>query len=266
MSSWRSVYGVLAAVACGGGTGSVVHVEPLRVIEDLQVLPASRVVPTRDIADALTVSQREALVRADRAVARIVASDVFLRRLSGIEHMAPATGATPIAGGKVAAAYVTQLRRIEYRFGWSAPWSDTTASTYLRREGKDRRGVITLFGTTQSRLEREGIEVAACVINTLAHEWAHVVPADKASLESRFRDDDHAASALPLVSYTIGALAQCTFLEEHYLFDAFAAAASAPVRFDVWACVDEVGTTGFDPSTCAAGWGKQFVRRQVQAW
>ena len=61
----------------------------------------------------------------------------------------------------------------------------------------------------------------ACAINTLAHELTHTIVADPAHDNSRqlYTDDGYRSLTGPvrLVSYTLGSLAQCTYMQKNTL-------------------------------------------------
>jgi hypothetical protein len=84
----------------------------------------------------------------------------------------------------------------------------------------------------------------ACTINTLAHEWTHTVTVNDTVI---YTDSGHNSVDVPLVSYTVGSLAQCVYLKRQR------------PQLDVRACVDEVGTHDFCHRTCEAGWVDAFI-------
>ncbi|MFI5297186.1 MAG: hypothetical protein ACHREM_03735 [Polyangiales bacterium] len=84
----------------------------------------------------------------------------------------------------------------------------------------------------------------SCAINLVAHELSHTVydDADPKAPRMLYRDDDHASrwrwgGRQHLVSYTIGTVAQCSWLEASY---------AEP--FD--ACVERMGTRSFTWNGC----------------
>lgn len=85
------------------------------------------------------------------------------------------------------------------------------------------------------------VSMFACAINAIAHEWTHTV--FDAAGHQRYKDRGHDGEKL--VSYTVGAVAQCTYLESiGYL----------PDTFDE--CVDAVGTSILKRAPCKPGWAK----------
>jgi hypothetical protein len=87
------------------------------------------------------------------------------------------------------------------------------------------------------------VEKFACAINTIAHEWTHVIP-DSAGNEW-FLDRGRNPSSGMLVSYTVGAVVECTWLE---------AGGYLPGTFEE--CVNAAGTNILKSLTCAKGWAK----------
>ena len=82
----------------------------------------------------------------------------------------------------------------------------------------------------------------ACAINTAAHEMTHAVLGTR--IQQLYLDAAHADATEPLVSYTVGAIAQCLYLEQQGVLTASMFAS----------CVNQVGTTSFNPATCEQGW------------
>jgi len=106
---------------------------------------------------------------------------------------------------------------------------------------RGQAATIALRSPVLERWHADSHEARACAINTVAHEWTHLVTATGTT--SAFQDRCHAQSTVPLVSYTVGAIAQCAYLVEH-----------AGLRIDMAACVAAVGTNQFHDDTCRAGW------------
>ena len=87
-----------------------------------------------------------------------------------------------------------------------------------------------------------GMVSRACVINTIAHEWTHTLA--QTDGHEMVTDDGHEDSPYPLVSYTVGAVAQCAFLLDYGLL--------TPGHFE--ACVDGAGSRDFYENTCTLTW------------
>jgi hypothetical protein len=68
-----------------------------------------------------------------------------------------------------------------------------------------------------------------------------------------YQDKGHQGDTNPIVSYTVGAIAQCTYL----------ATRSPPMipTTAIGECVAKVGTHSFDPSTCSDAWSTRFRPR-----
>jgi hypothetical protein len=103
------------------------------------------------------------------------------------------------------------------------------AVTRLRDCGKD--ATIHIQGYVLDRWHSGGSqdpsESKACAINTIAHEMSHLVINNVAGAtasayqEELYQDDGHRDhgfdKTIHLTSYTIGSLAQCTYMQEHGL-------------------------------------------------
>lgn len=117
---------------------------------------------------------------------------------------------------------------------------------------RDHAATITLRTPVLERWQATSVEARACAINTVAHEWTHLVTTTGAI--STFQDRCHTQSTVPLVSYTVGAIAQCAYLAKRVAFS-----------IDMAACVAAVGTTYFDGDTCRAGWAASMNRAVASA-
>ncbi|NUP07999.1 MAG: hypothetical protein HOW73_18290 [Polyangiaceae bacterium] len=74
----------------------------------------------------------------------------------------------------------------------------------------------------------------SCAVNSLVHEMTHTVTSDKSRYTQLFRDRGRSTHDVPLVSYVLGAAAQCTYLQ-------------AP---DIVECVRKWGTNIFKSGDC----------------
>ena len=114
--------------------------------------------------------------------------------------------------------------------------------------------IIRLRPVVVKRWASDVVEAKACAINTVAHEWTHTVLSERGSTHFAYDDDGHEGSDKALVSYTVGAVAQCVFLQS------VAIAGKQPyAAIDVETCVNSVGTTTFNVSSCNAGWADALV-------
>lgn len=92
----------------------------------------------------------------------------------------------------------------------------------------------------------DDLEDFACAVNTVAHEWTHTIYGIEAPHAQLFRDRGRGHAKAPLVSYTVGAVVECTYLESgNHLPGTFAA------------CLQAAGTTILKTETCRKGWAKR---------
>ena len=105
------------------------------------------------------------------------------------------------------------------------------------------RSTITLSTWEMKRWRQGSPDWRSCAVNTLAHEITHTISASAGRAEYVFTDQGRAASTEagePLVSYTVGSVAQCTMLESlGELSGTFAA------------CLEKWGTNHFYSGTCS---------------
>ena len=113
---------------------------------------------------------------------------------------------------------------------------------------------ICLQSVTLERAVGESAEEKACAVNTIVHEWTHTIPDPKSEPgkpDSFFQDGGHTGSKDPLVSYTVGALAQCIYLTQH----------GYPMNSTQLAsCIKGVGTITFIKNACEPGWAASFIK------
>lgn len=125
-----------------------------------------------------------------------------------------------------------------------------TASTGIYRtdpNGGYDHAIVTLNTCTLARAtDATDVYAFACAVNTAAHELTHSVIVDG---EQPYQDGGHQGDRHPMVSYTLGAIAQCVYLEH---------ADKLPGSFD--ACVTRIGGHSFDAGTCCADWSKGCAR------
>ena len=185
-----------------------------------------------------------------QAAAQVVESSDFALALAAIEALAVAPDSNQtISGAFVASRAFADAPPIEYRTKYRK--GSVTASTALTDIEGLPGATITLFTATLERFDDDGREATACVINTLVHEWTHTV---RDGDGFAFVDTGRGWSPRPLVSYTVGSVAQCVYLATRYREDLGGAEA-----FDLPACIEAAGTVTFT-AACDAGWGEQFVR------
>jgi len=113
-----------------------------------------------------------------------------------------------------------------------------------------RTSAFCLQAVTMKRAVGASTEERACAVNTIAHEWTHTIPNPQKTMDSLFQDGGHTGADKPLVSYTVGALAQCLYLTKHeYPMD------SEQLK----TCVRRVGTITFIRNSCEKGWAKKLL-------
>ncbi len=172
----------------------------------------------------------------------VLTSPEFVARLESTVNLYDGPKGQPMRGPEVLDLLMSNLVPVTYVM--AAPSSHQTASTGVSVErASTTLGVENVtdrwpaVATARDELER------SCLVNTLAHEWTHAVPGPYDGY--RIVDGDHKRSPVPLVSYTVGSIAQCAYLERKQVIKA--------EKF--WACVGAVGTTVFNaPSVCGDAW------------
>lgn len=108
---------------------------------------------------------------------------------------------------------------------------------------------IAISRLVAERMTSNVREERACAVNTLIHEMTHAIP--DADGNSKYQDWGFKRARSPLVSYAVGSVAQCAYLEQLYGVDLSEGTFTA--------CVTAVGTTRFDGNTCNEGWFEEFV-------
>jgi hypothetical protein len=204
--------------------------------------PLSVGVQVRDIRTDPTrwspASEAPKLAEAIAETKRVVQGDAFKRHLASIAQLYATVPGPAVSGAEVLRALESDEMQIVYERDTSG--KDETASTGFGIDAGPQCPSCAVTSIVEEDLGRwagtepSGLIHRACLINTLAHEWTHAIPGVDG--KERFTDDGHKGSAHPLVSYTVGAVAQCSFLEEQngllpaQLFEA---------------CVEAVGTRDF---------------------
>lgn len=194
----------------------------------------------------------------DEAVALVTSAEFVyaLHSLPALAVRADANAATDVSGTTVATTVFGQSRPIAYRTAWRP--DGVTASTALTMHAGSEGATVTLFTATTKRLRDRGHGASACVVNTLVHEWTHSA---RNGGDYAYEDDDHDSSPRPLVSYTVGAVAQCVYLVRHYRVH------DPTATFALDRCVAAVGVRAFDPRSCVDDWGRQFITaREGMLW
>lgn len=184
---------------------------------------------------------REALAE----TGRIVRSADFQNHLGAVRNLHESRSGSAIGGDLLLELYLSGRVPVTYV---KAAKSCETADTDTKRERTDGplHAVTNLGPQNLQRWagEEDPNEVfkRGCLINTLAHEWTHAIPDDEG--HPRFQDGWHTCSSVPLVSYTVGSVAQCAYLKDKKKL--------SPEKF--WACVKHVGTRVFNDVCSNGAW------------
>jgi hypothetical protein len=223
-------------------------------------------------ADSITLARdKDAVTGAAGAAARVIASSLFRRHLVKIAKIDPQPNATPTDGSTVANLYLG-LDGVAHQYpskyltttqGCTGfPLTHTGASTATTGlNGASGTATTTLHSCTLERAraypktDADPGGTFACAVNTLAHEWSHSIPDESRHQTVNnwlYQDTGHKHAKMGLVSYTIGAIAQCAYLDSRGF--------KIEERFEE--CVESVGTTTFNSSTCNERWAHdKFGRR-----
>jgi hypothetical protein len=174
----------------------------------------------------------------------VVSTPEFRAVLARFDQLEVSAGGSWLTGGAVARIYAghTTLKALEvcyeYREGGGRVTADTRIDTHCDRVNDDY-AVTRVSQIVLDRLDQVP-EGRACAINTFAHEWTHsIVGGDNHAI---FTDSGYQRYDDAIVSYTVGAVAQCVYLQRWRS------------QFDIDACVRAVGTHGFRACTCDPGW------------
>lgn len=114
--------------------------------------------------------------------------------------------------------------------------------------GMGRFADLTLDAIVPRLFQAEDLVERSCAINAAAHEYAHTISIMPVRYEAAFTDTnerrrriaDRRHPGSPVASYLIGAVAQCTWLQEH------GRVGSEGLR----ACVEVFGTAAFNLQRC----------------
>jgi hypothetical protein len=175
-----------------------------------------------------------------------VSSAAFHQALAEIDSLRVTAGRRTMSGAEVDEIYAGQssaASAIPVRYEPASLWRRLTASetavTGLARDA----ATTALHPIVLTRISGS-LEARACAINTLAHEWTHAIREQASML---FTDAGYRNVRNAIVSYTVGAVAQCVYL------------ARARPLLDVRACIQAAGTHSFEQCTCSPGWVEAFI-------
>lgn len=192
-----------------------VNVSRYRQSEDMPTMPTplcSMLQQERDDADGLIKATYEVITSPAFAV-NLLATRQFLGQL----WLGP--GGDRVEQDVVASVFLGQDRNhplLPATVAWSGPDSNVRGSTNIIASGT--KGVIVLDAETRDRWRATSLTKKSCAINTLAHEMTHVV-ALRPQIDNGQMFVDYGRSWTryldrPLASYAVGAVAQCTFIEQ----------------------------------------------------
>lgn len=187
-----------------------------------------------------------------------MSSPQFAKNLASISELRGATHGNALSGSAALSSLVQSVACVKYV---PSNRADETADTGIV-QGCQCAGAPGPFARTafgEHNLERwnavaDGPDLAAsraCMVNTIAHEWTHAI-LDASRKDSMFKDGGHLFSSAPLVSYTVGAVAQCTFLEQQ----------DPPLVAErqFASCVERIGVKSFAGDVCAPKWYEKRMR------
>jgi hypothetical protein len=248
---------VMAAVGMTVGCGAT---KP-RPLDFVAVKPEgiARVPTSADVTDSSEHgSTLKALVD---TTAGVIGTVEFRTFVASIADIAPSRSGRPMTGARVDRVYAGRddaFPRLPLLYAIGTHRSQTAGtgrSNACSDGGPGRcRATITIGEATIRRASRLLDEpttahaTIACAVNTLAHEWTHAFTAAAVPSGYLFTDDGHKRSRSPLVSYTIGAAAQCVYLKLHNYG-----------AIDLAKCVQAVGTNVFN-NTCTEEWAAKMIR------
>jgi hypothetical protein len=110
-------------------------------------------------------------------------------------------------------------------------------------EAAPDEAVIELSRSQLAQWRSDSVTYKSCAINTLAHELAHTVTRTPGQYLYLFTDRGRRWATLmgrPLASYTLGAVAQCTYLQQKRVLE----------FRDLLQCIQHWGTNNFYSSEC----------------
>lgn len=217
-------FALLALAAC--------HTTTLPPEHPLYVVPLSPAEATPATTFDGFGDRQAVLVEAIADAEGIVNSDDFRNRFGQVNDVAVTPLGPIMSGQTILDAYATRVP-IHY-IAHGETETDThfnVATSHIGDETLARWVALANDNDVAGRVRR------ACVINQLAHEWVHAVPDPGNPYGTTlFFDEGHESSTYPLVSFTVGAIAQCTYLVKYGVL----------VEDQLWSCVHAIGTRAFD--------------------
>jgi hypothetical protein len=258
MQTSHVILPILLAAACSNAVpaDSLIYISKYALRVDFAGTMRPREPGYGELSEADATSFRALHAR----TAAVVGSRSFETLLYDVDALLAKAGADPISGRRFAAIYLGLDRSYEwphlcYYFepGGGSEAARSGLSAVRSTCNPDGKTVVntTLRSVTRDRALSKIVEANACAVNTLAHEWSHAITVTDVHNGHHmvFEDDDHDHQRGAVASYVVGAFAQCLYL---------AGASGDSDQFEVRRCVEAVGTNGFNPATCEAGWARQF--------
>lgn len=194
--------------------------------------------------DRLAFSRLDRFWSLDELTRGVIESAGFRPALEHLPQVDVSPGSESISGHMLARAVLGELAgydlaRTCFRI---KPCCGATATTEIVQDCDHSTGRFAAIAIREVVLARvEAIpEGLGCAINTLAHEWTHaIVDRDDHMV---FLDAGHQHVDDAVASYTVGAVAQCVYLQRWR------------PELELDACVRAAGTHTFRPCTCDPGW------------
>ena len=177
---------------------------------------------------------------------KLFESPRFAAHLAALETVAVDADGEHLSGRALLDALSNAKLAVDYRLAGEGKSCDTSGGETAHTDPPSTPPTPTTTCVQPIVIDRADNvhpDAYACDINTIVHEWMHAVV--DAQGNERFTDKGHKGSKVPLVSYTVGAIAQCTFLEESF-------AELPPAEFVK--CVEAVGVRNFYYESCAERW------------
>lgn len=203
----RSIIVVFALLAACG---------PERVVPSRTPLaPVSVSGPHGIPASALPAEERLEISTLMAETIRILRSPTFDRNMRAVEEEFGQIAQSAF-GGRLPAGTVADLmagRDPRYRFSTVlVEWGELEHSTTFGR------GLISLNANVRANWQATDPRTRSLAINSMAHEFSHTLSSKPDRLVMIFTDSGYKWAWLrgrpPVASYTIGSVAQCSWLEE----------------------------------------------------
>ena len=255
---------VVASVTCGCRAHSPVDFQ----VTEENSLRSDHHNDLSDVADPPASELKRVIEDTDG----VVFSAAFKTRVSGYHDLATRVGGDTIDGddflktylepsdttAPAKVAYVTARKDCGHQTASTGLGIEINASTGVNHENLEAFTVLNRC--TIGRITSTSMAARACAINTLAHEWTHAV-VDRADHVQVYQDNGHRDAKNGLVSYVVGAVAQCVYLDRFFYVSG--GGPRSPANGFDW-CVRTVGTTSFDPGTCSDDWATRSFGARAQ--